>query len=171
MGKEDLLDLPVDRGSLERMVKQEHMDPQDLLVLLVKEENKEQQVHLDFRVCLVLQELLERVENLEMQGQEVKMDFQDFQDQRVKMASQVNEAQQDLQVPQELEAALVLLDLKVEKALLVHLVLLVVWDPQGCKECQEREGVLEILDPREKRETLEAEEEMEHLVKMDYEGL
>lgn len=37
------------------------------------------------------------------------------------------------------------------RALVVHLVLLVVWDLQDCKECQEREELLEILDLREKR--------------------
>lgn len=171
MEKEVLLDPLVVRDCLERMVKQEPKDLQEQPVLLVKEENKEQLAHLASRDCLAIQDHLERTESLEKLVQGVKMEFQVHQESRVKTVSQVNEVHQVLQVLQDLEVDLALLDLKVQRALLVLQVLLGVWDHQVCKECQEREEVLEALESRGTRENLVQGVVMVYLVKMAFEVL
>lgn len=161
------LDHLAHRVFLERVVTLVPRVLQGLLVLQVKKERRELQVHLASRDYLVLQDHLERVESPENPDKEVKMEPLEPQAIRVKMAFQVNVVDKVLQVLQEQEVEQVPLAQKVARVLLVHLVPLVVQGHLVCKECQEREEVMEILDPKEKRENLVAEVVMASLVKMD----
>lgn len=139
---------------LGRMVMLAFQVLQDLLVLLEREENQDQQAHLASRDCLVDQDQLERMESLENQGQKVILEDLDSQALRVKMVSQENVVHRVLQDLLEQEVDQVLLAQKVPRVLLAHLVPL---EAQGClayRECQEKEELLEALDQKGRGENL-----------------
>lgn len=141
----------------------------DLLVLLGREENQDQQGHLVSRDCLVDQDQLERMESLENQGQKVILEDPDSQALRVKMVSQVNVVHRVLQGLLEQGVGQVLLAQKVPRVLLD---LLDPLEAQGClayRECQEKEELLEVLDQKGIRENLVAKVLMAFLVQEERE--
>lgn len=141
----------------------------DLLVLLGTEENQDHQVHLAYRVCLGDPDQLEKMGSLESLGQKVILEDPDSQALRVKMASQVNVVHKVLQDLLEQEVGQVLLAPKVPRVLLVPLVPL---EAQGClvyRECQEKEELLGVLDPKGIRENLVVKVLMAFLVQEESE--
>lgn len=156
MEKEALVDHLEHLVLLGRMVMLACRVLQDLLVLLGREENQDQQAPLASRDCLVDQDQLERMESLENQDQKVILEDPDSQARRVKMVSQENVVHRVLQDLLEQEVDQVLLAQKVPRVLPAHLVPLEARDCLAYRECQEKEELLEVLDQKERGENLVA---------------
>lgn len=133
------------RVLLERMARLDLRVPQDLPGQVVTKETQEALVHKDYKACLERVVLREKMENLVNLAQRVRLVHLEFQEARVILVPLVNVDLLDLQGPLGLEGELVPLVLKEERALLVPLGHLVMLVHLVCKECLEKEGVLEAL--------------------------
>lgn len=154
MENEVALEVLALRVLLERMVRPDLRVLQDLLGLLVTKETQDPLVHKDYKACLEQVVLQEKMENLVNLVQRVRLVHLEFQEARVILVLPVNEDLLEQEGPLDLEVELVPLVPKEERVLLVpldHLVLLV---HLVCKECLEKEGVLEALVQRVTRVSL-----------------
>ena len=155
-----------------RMEKEALVDHLELLVLLGRMVMLASPVLLDLLVLLGTEgdpDQLEKMGSLESLGQKVILEDPDSQALRVKMASQVNVVHKVLQDLLEQEVGQVLLAPKVPRVLLVPLVPL---EAQGClvyRECQEKEELLGVLDPKGIRENLVVKVLMAFLVQEESE--
>lgn len=154
MENEVALEVLALRVLLEKMVRPDLRVLQDLLGLLVTKETQDPQVHKDYKACLEQVVLQEKMENLVNLVQRVRLVHLEFQEARVILVLPVNVDLLEQEGPLDLEVELVPLVPKEERVLLVpldHLVLLV---HLVCKECLEKEGVLEALVQRVTRVSL-----------------
>lgn len=154
MENEVALEVLALRVLLERMVRPDLRVLQDLLGLLVTKETQDPLVHKDYKACLEQVVLQEKMENLVNLVQRVRLVHLEFQEARVILVLPVNVDLLEQEGPLDLEVELVPLVPKEERVLLVpldHLVLLV---HLVCKECLEKEGVLEALVQRVTRVSL-----------------
>lgn len=133
------------RVLLGRMARLDLRVPQDLPGQVVTKETQEALVHQDYKACLERVVLREKMENLVNLAQRVRLVHLEFQEARVILVPLVNVDLLDLQGPLGLEGELAPLVLKEERALLVPLGHLVMLVHLVCKECLEKEGVLEAL--------------------------
>lgn len=133
------------RVLLGRMARLDLRVPQDLPGQVVTKETQEALVHQDYKACLERVVLREKMENLVNLAQRVRLVHLEFQEARVILVPLVNVDLLDLQGPLGLEGGLAPLVLKEERALLVPLGHLVMLVHLVCKECLEKEGVLEAL--------------------------
>lgn len=88
---------------LERMVKLDLKVPQDLLGQVVTKETQDPLVHRDYKACLVLVVLQEKMENLVKQVQKVKQVHLELQAARVMLVHLVNVDLRDWQGHQDFE--------------------------------------------------------------------
>lgn len=154
MENEVALEVQALRVLLERMVRPDLRVLQDLLGLLVTKETQDPLVHKDYKACLERVVLQEKTENLVNLVQRVRLVHLEFQEARVIPVLLGNADLLGQEGPLDLEEELVPLVPKEERVLLAplgHLALLVHLD---CKECLEKEGVLEALVQRVTRVTL-----------------
>lgn len=148
MENEVALEVLALRVLLERMVRLDLRVLQDLPGLLVTKETQDPLVHKDYKACLeqvVPQEKMENLVNLVQRGRLVHLEFQEA---RVILELLGNADLLEQEGPLDLEVELAPLVPKEERgplAPLGHLVLLV---HLVCKECLEKEGVLEALVQR-----------------------
>lgn len=160
MENEVALEVLALRVLLERMVRPDLRVLQDLLALLVTKETQDPLVHKDYKACLERVVLQEKTENLVNLVQRVRLVHLEFQEARVILVLPVNADLLEQEGPLDLEVELAPLVPKEERVLLVplgHLVLLV---HLVCKECLEKEGVLEALVQRVIRVSLAAQVSM-----------
>lgn len=139
------------RVLLERMGKLDLRVPRDLLGRLVTRETQDPLVPKDYKACLVLLVLQEKMENLVKQVPRVTLAPLELPEARVMLVPLANVDLLAWRGPRASEGELVPLVLKEERAPLVplgHLVFLVV---PVCKGCPEREAALVVLVQKVKR--------------------
>lgn len=134
---------------------------------LVKQEHKGLQALLAFRVFLVPLAHQERMANPVKRDPVVRMGLLGAQVQRVKLVFQEGVVHKARQVHREQEATQAQLVKMEARVLQAPLVLLAVLALVVYKECPVREAAQETLDPKVKRENLEARAPMVHLERME----
>lgn len=142
---------------LERMVKPDLRDPQALLGHLVTRETQDPLVLKDYKACLVLPVLQEKMENLVKQAPRATLVHQEHLEARVMLVPLVNVGLLDWQGPQVLEGHLDPLVLKEERAPLVPLEYLVLLVVLVSKVCLEKEEPLDLVVQKVKRVKLVAQ--------------